>query len=281
MKISFILFLLSLSLLQAAETAAGVPLLKPGVNKIYINQKDGLKREVLIELPVKIIQGGHPVVFGLHGAGGKVYSYNRRLKPFVNQYGLISVSPLGTESESGMAAWTFVEEGASTNADDLGLMEAIVELLDNQGLVDHSRIYATGSSSGGLMSYRLAKESKLFAAIAPAKCGMTKGAHEPQKGTDRISIMQVIGNEDKSFHGSNKKHIMYSAEERINIWSEFNSCEKPIFTDHGDWTSSHYNCADNKEIELMILKGVGHSLGKKWTTMTDKMLIEFLLKQRK
>ena len=31
----------------------------------------------------------------------------------------------------------------------------------------------------------------------------------------------------------------------------------------------------------MILKGVGHSLGKEWSAKTDKMLIEFLLRQTK
>ena len=179
-----------------------------------------------------------------------------------------------------MAAWTF-KEGAPTQADDVGLIKDIVALLDKQGLVDHRRIYATGSSSGGLMAYRLARETRLFAAIAPTKCGMAIGAHEPQKSTDPISIMQVIGDVDKSFNGSNKTHPMYSAKERIDIWSKFNDCESPSFTDHGDWTSTHYVCANNKEIELMILKGVGHSLGEKWGARTDKMLIEFLLKQTK
>ena len=32
-------------------------------------------------------------------------------------------------------------------------------------------------------------------------CGMAKGDHVPEEGTRR-SIMQVIGDQDKSFHGS-------------------------------------------------------------------------------
>jgi polyhydroxybutyrate depolymerase len=264
----------------AVETTEDVSLLKPGVNEIVITQRGGIKRTALIELPLDIIEGGHPVIFGLHGAGGKAMGYNRRLKPFVNKHGLISVSPLGTKSKAGKAAWTFTE-GASTQADDVGLMKVIVELLDKQRLVDHGRIYATGSSSGGLMSYRLAKETNLFAAIAPTKCGMAKNAHEPVKGTEPISIMQVIGDADKSFNGSNKRHPMYSATDRINIWAKFNNCKKPKFIDHGSWSSTRYLCEANKEIELMVMKGVGHTLGKNWTNKTDKMLVEFLLKQRK
>ena len=253
--------------------------LRSGVNDIVITQQGGIRRQVLIELPQKISKGGHPVVIGMHGAGGPVVAYNRRLKPFVNQYGLISVSPLATETKTGVTAWSFRAD-AKTNADDVGLMKDIISLLDTQGLVDHARIYATGSSSGGLMAYRLARETDLFAAIAPTKCGMTIGGHEPLESTRPLSIMQVIGDADKSYHGSSGKYPMYSAQQRMDIWSTFNKCEKPVFTDHGTWTSTHYDCANNKEIELMVLKGVGHSLGE-WAPVTDKMLIQFLLKQRK
>ncbi|WP_111980432.1 alpha/beta hydrolase family esterase [Algibacillus agarilyticus] len=264
---------------HSIESANFFPL-KPGVNEVVITQNSGIERKAMIELPLKIIESGHPIVFGLHGAGGKANGYNRRLKPFVNQHGLISVSPLGTKSKAGKTAWTF-KKGASTHADDVGLIKAIIALLDKQGLVDHSRIYATGSSSGGLMAYRLAKETNLLAAIAPTKCGMAIAAHEPVNGTVPIAIMQVIGDEDKSFHGSNKRHPMYSASERINIWAKFNNCKSPKFIDYGSWSSTRYMCENNKDIELMIMKGVGHTLGKKWTNKTDEMLIEFLLKQRK
>jgi poly(3-hydroxybutyrate) depolymerase len=73
---------------------------------------------------------------------------------------------------------------------------------------------------------------------------------------------------------------MYSAKERIDIWSTFNKCGKPVFTDHGTYTSTHYGCDNSKEIELVTLKGVGHNLGE-WAPVTDEMLIHFLLKQRK
>lgn len=279
LKICVIAALVALSVERVAVAAGDITQLQSGMNDIVITQQGGIKRQVLIELPQKIVKGGHPVVIGMHGAGGPVVAYNRRLKPFVNQYGLISVSPLATETKTGVTAWAFTV-GAKTNADDVGLMKDIIALLDTQGLVDHARIYATGSSSGGLMAYRLARETDLFAAIAPTKCGMTIGGHEPLEGTRPLSIMQVIGDADKSYHGSSGQYPMYSAKERIDIWSTFNKCGKPVFKDHGTWTSTHYGCDDSKEIELVTLKGVGHSLGK-WAPITDEMLIRFLLKQRK
>ena len=54
------------------------------------------------------------------------------------------------------------------NVDDVGFIRQIVANLTRQMNVDRQRIYATGMSNGGLMSYRLACEmSDVFKAIAP------------------------------------------------------------------------------------------------------------------
>ena len=266
------------------------PELKPGKNTIYITQKNGQSRQVLIELPIQKSEGGYPVVFGFHGAGGKAEGYHQRLSTYVNKNAIISVSPLGTKSVTrnkngkskfGPTMWhSLAWHGSKTT--DINLVYSIIELLQKQGLVDMKRIYATGGSSGGLLAYRLARDTDLFAAIAPTKCGMAKGQHEPLKNTSKISLLQVIGDKDKSFHGSSKqKATMYSAKERIDIWTNFNHCEDAIVKDNSESTMFHYDCSENKEVNLMILKGVGHNLSKKWKEKTDALIIEFFLRQSK
>jgi len=53
--------------------------------------------------------------------------------------------------------------------DDVAFLRAVVEQMDGivPGGVDPSRVYATGISNGGLMAYRLACDTDLFAAIGP------------------------------------------------------------------------------------------------------------------
>jgi polyhydroxybutyrate depolymerase len=61
--------------------------------------------------------------------------------------------------------------GAATNEqlDDVALFRAIFAEVDKHLNVDHRRVYATGLSNGGFMSYRLACDAAdLFAAVAPA-----------------------------------------------------------------------------------------------------------------
>ncbi len=51
---------------------------------------------------------------------------------------------------------------------------------------------------------------------------MAKNAHDPREKTKPVSIMQVIGDKDRSINGStNPKVTMYSADERIETWRKF------------------------------------------------------------
>ena len=101
----------------------------------------------------------------------------------------------------------------------------VVEALVSSQVADSKAIYATGHSSGGLFCYRLAKEVTAFAALSPMSCGMVKGAHDPNQKTKFVPIFQVIGDQDKSYNGSqNSKVTMYSAAKRIDVWQKFNQC---------------------------------------------------------
>ena len=56
---------------------------------------------------------------------------------------------------------------AKESIDDVGFISAAVaDIAKNIG-IDASRVYATGMSNGGIMSYTLACETTLFAAIGP------------------------------------------------------------------------------------------------------------------
>jgi len=275
-----LLLLLGYTRVFAATNIGGELELKSGVNRLYIEQMDGRSREVLIEIPQQANTKGYPVVFGFHGAGGTAQVYHRRLSRFVRRDGIISVSPLGAKSKDGKTLWNFKQRSHS-NADDVGLVYAILALLNQEKRVDSNQIFATGASSGGLMAYRLARETPFFSAIAPTKCGMAKRAHEPLKSTLPVSLLQVIGDRDKSYYGSKTKFVtMYSAKKRIKIWAKHNQCSAGATEDKADSTHTRYVCTAGKSVELMVLKGVGHNLGKSWTQKTDAMIIDFFLYRR-
>lgn len=258
--------------------------LRPGNNLLKINFK-GAIRELFIELPAEIKKGKrYPVVFGFHGDGGPKEAYNRRLSPYVTKHSIIGISIQGTPKRVGSRASSWDHhKGSSVDADDIGFVQYLVDYLNKTERADLKRIYATGGSSGGLFCYRLAKETQLFAAIGPTKCGMIKGSHEPDSNITPLSVMQVIGNQDKSFNGSSKRLTMYSAEQRIEIWRSFLKCNpKPsINTKIKDMTIKTYVNDEGLEVVYCMLHGIGHAIPRHIIPIMDEMIVEFFLRHKK
>ncbi|MGY9003109.1 MAG: alpha/beta hydrolase family esterase [Rhodospirillales bacterium] len=258
--------------------------LKPGNNLLKIDFK-GVVRDLFIELPTDMQkEKRYPVVFGFHGDGGPKEAYNRRLSPFVEKYKLIGISIQGTPKRVGSraASWDH-HDGSDVDVDDIGFIRYLIEYLDKTERVDLKRVYATGGSSGGLFCYRLAKETQLFAAIGPTKCGMIKGSHEPDSKTEPLAIMQVIGNEDKSFNGSSQRLTMYSAEKRIEIWHDFLKCnpEASINTNIERMTIKTYHNDKGNELVYCMLHGVGHSIPRPIIPVMDGLIVDFFMKHKK
>ena len=109
-------------------------------------------------------------------------------------------------------------------------------------------------------------------------CGMAKDAHEPGELTKPISLLQVIGDNDKSYHGStNPKITMYSAAERIEIWRTFNQCRpEPVIEEQGDeivW----YTYSGPKGVEVVFgkVKDQEHHIRRDLRDATDVVAIDF------
>jgi poly(3-hydroxybutyrate) depolymerase len=254
--------------------------LLPGMNEIQIEQ-DAQSRRLIVTTPNSFDRNSaYPVLFCFHGAGGKADGPSNRFTPFLEERGLILIS---AEAIRPLAKWNFKQDFHSVNYDDVGFISQVVEKLVAQQIADPQRIYAAGHSSGGLFCYRLAKETDIFAAVAPMSCGMAKDAHEPGEMTKPISILQVIGDNDKSYHGStNPKITMYSAAERIEIWRTFNQCgPDPVIEKQGDEIVWHnYSSPNGIEVVFGKVMGQEHHIRRDLRDATDVVAIDFLFRHQ-
>jgi len=266
--------------------------LKPGNNVVELVQSNRHVRKVLIELPPGNREGERlPVVFGFHGDGGPAEAYHQRLSPYVRKHHIISVSPqgetMGTGKQGGsITFFNFIpgkKDWAHQQADDLGLVRQILELLDVHQLSDPHRIYATGGSAGGHMCNMLAKETDLFAAIAPTKCGMVKSMHEPTEGNKRTPLFWVMGDQDKSFKGGgSSEFVNHPVSARIELWRQFNQCEGAAkIQSLPEMTLETYLAKDGVEVTLCTLPGITHAIPRELAAKTDALIIEFFLRHRK
>lgn len=123
---------------------------------------------------------GYRVLFLLHGGGGSMRDVlnagaHAEWPEIADEDGILLIVPNGTDVTTGNPAgddqhWNDCRGDAvlsNSVADDVGYVRALLDWANASFSIDDQRIYATGSSNGGMMSYRLAFEAgDVFAGIA-------------------------------------------------------------------------------------------------------------------
>ncbi len=271
------LFCCLISHLSGAELGK----LAAGSNDIRIKH-DGQTRRIIVTTPKGFGDRRRlPLLFCFHGAGGKADGMSRRWSSHADKRGLLVVS---AEAPRPLAKWNFMDGFHVVDHDDVGFVTSVARSLILRGIADPEAIYATGHSSGGLFCYRLARESSLFAALAPMSCGMAAGAHDPVDSTGPVSLIQVIGDRDKSFHGSsNPKVTMHSAAKRIEVWRKFLECARePVTNNHGKEISLRtYRNEAGDEVAICEVQAQGHFIKADLRDKADSLALEFMLRHKK
>ena len=252
----------------------------PGDNEIKVQHGGQLRRLIITTPKTFNRQSLYSILFCFHGAGGKADGPSRRWSLHADKRDLVVIS---AEAVQPQAKWNFRDKFHDEEHDDVGFVMKVVEALVSSQVADSKTIYATGHSSGGLFCYRLAKEVAEFAALSPMSCGMVKGAHDPNQKTKFVPIFQVIGDQDKSYNGSqNSKVTMYSAAKRIDVWQKFNQCgPNPVINEKGKEIVVYtYASKTGIEVALCQVKGQGHFIRRDLRDTTDSLALNFLLKHK-
>lgn len=168
----------------------------------------GLKREYIVHVPAGLPRGKPaPLLLALHGGGGDMdfQADNYGLKQKADQAGFIAVFPNGySRFPSGiLATWNAgacCGKAVEQNVDDVGFLKEVILRVARQANVDRTRVYATGMSNGGLMSYRLACElPHMIRAIAPVAGTDNTKSCSPSRPVPVIH-----------FHATDDTHILYT-----------------------------------------------------------------------
>jgi len=118
-----------------------------------------------------------PVVFDFHGLGGSGAS-QKGLSGWAtlgDSKGFITVFPNGVGNSWNIGRCCSTAQ--TQNVDDVGFVRAIIKQLQTDACIDTKRVYASGCSNGGGMSYRLACDAAdVIAAVAPVDCDCVTGS---------------------------------------------------------------------------------------------------------
>lgn len=191
-----------------------------------------------------------PVVFDFHGLGGDE-DQMIRLSGWADtgdDEGFITVFPGGVDN-----AWNAGGCCSDTPTDVEFAREAVAHL-NTVACIDTKRVYASGCSNGGAMSYRLACEaSDLIAAVAPVDfdCVVGGGCGDCNPGRPVTEIQ---------FRGTDDSLVPYSgAEPNFETWGEINECSgspEPLVENSS--CQRHTMCAEGVESILCTVQGGSH-----------------------
>ena len=160
---------------------------------------------------------------------------------------------------------------ARQDVDDVAFISATVADIVKNVSINASRVYATGISNGGIMSYTLACNTGVFAAIGPDAATQLDACRSPHP----TSVMHIHGTADPliPYNGGQGFSVINGPSvPNVNaFWRNVDQCGAPAATTNGPVTTSTAGCAEGRSVVLVTVDGGGHQ----WPPFATRMLWEF------
>lgn len=244
----------------------------------------GLTRTYRSYVP-KGLPKGAPLLLVMHGSGQNGaqirietgYEFER----LADQHGFAVVYPNARSFDwndcSKIGDFSF----NGREVDDVGFLSALVEQLAGELELDRKRVFATGVSSGGFMSFRLALEAPdKFRAVAAVSANLPAAENFKCKPSGKASsVMLMNGTKDplvpyaggeSSLFGlffkcgmvrSSRESADYFAEQnQIALRSAIRSAIAPAISGDAQVAYAIWRNDSKLEVELVTIHGGGHGL---------------------
>jgi len=232
----------------------------------------GLERTYRLYVPADLAPAA-PLVVMLHGGFGSAeqaegaYGWDRMAD--TAQFAVVYPEGVGRAWNGGTCCGRPVQDGV----DDVGFISEVIADVEANVGIDRRRIYATGMSNGGLMSYALACSTDIFAAFGPVAATLMTACPTPRA----TSVMHIHGRDDRMVRydggpGSGVARIDGPSVPEVNVfWRDVARCAPPSITVDGPVTTSAAACPDNRAVTLITVDGGGHE----WPSFATTALWQF------
>ena len=213
---------------------------------------DGYNREYAIYIPASYDGNQEvPLLFNFHGGGGFIADYMSAvdMRPIADTANFLLVYPQAVPDPGNGGSTSWMHK-APTTFDDVPFVEAMIDAIASEYMVDNNRVYVCGYSLGGEFTYELAcsLNNRIAAAGAVARTmqGETFNNCAPQHPT---GVLTILGTSDaiSDYNGITFNGIQYymSAAETHQYWATANNCAaNPTMT-----TIPNTNTSDGSTVE--------------------------------
>jgi polyhydroxybutyrate depolymerase len=199
---------------------------------------DGIQRDYILYIPA-IYDGNTdvPLVLNFHGFGSNANEqmHYGDFRDIADTEGFLLVHPEGTLL-NGEQHWNVGNFTTGSTADDVGFTEALIDQLANLYAINLDRVYSTGMSNGGFMSFLLACQlSEKIAAIASVTGSMTPYTYDACSTQHPTPILQIHGTSDSVVPYDGDITWTLSIVDVLSFWINYNNCDtNPTITTFPD-----------------------------------------------
>ncbi len=158
---------------------------------------DGISREFILYKPPSLKENA-PLLFFLHGYQGIASQYRSwlNLDRLADQYGFAICYPQGAVDFSDTPHWN--ADLNISNVDDVGFLVNLAQRLVEDNDFDPTKVYTSGLSNGGFMSYTLICQApKVFYGMASIIGTMSGATWRSCNPAVYRSILQISGVNDQ------------------------------------------------------------------------------------
>lgn len=197
----------------------------------------------------------YSLIINMHGLGSNAYEQQlyTLFDPIADTARFIISYPNAVNAE-----WNVTND--PNKADDVGFISALIDTIAAEYPVNHKRVYATGMSMGGFMSYRLACNLSGRIAAMASVTGLSINY-----GCQPVHPMPII-----QMHGTADDVVPYAGvDATLPFWIDLNGCPAtPVVTDLPDIDTNDFStvtksvwglCEDSVEVILYTINGGEHT----------------------
>lgn len=240
-------------------------------------QHQGVERTAVLYRPAGLAEAPRPLVIALHGLGGIGENF-RSFAGFDDaavREGFVAVYPDAVKH-----AWSYgrpinqpMPKVESETVDDVGFIRLLIDDLVGRKIADPKRIYVTGLSRGGLMTFTLACAlADRIAAAASLISGMTEFQRDDCRPSRPVPMMVLAGTSDRmqAFGGAQGlRGRLLSVAETMDFWRSLHGCTRrsPRALPHRDASDKTQvtvvewsDCRTGANPRLYRIEGGGHQI---------------------
>jgi polyhydroxybutyrate depolymerase len=212
-----------------------------------------------------------PVIIALHGGQGsaEIMRGNSGFDPVAKANGFMVVYGEGTDFGGNRHAWNtgFLLRRQVRDADDIAYLDTLIDKLIREHDADPARIYMTGGSNGGMMTfvYAVARSERL-AAVAPVVASMFTFDKKPSAPL-AILIINGAKDEEVPIEGGMSRNPLVSRaqdapykplKEVVQFWVEANKSQSPAdISEKGKVTTSVYSAVTSGAATEFVVDAEG------------------------